>query len=622
MTKMKNYFLHFLYLILVILIASQLFLIYKINSSNNFSQLKNNHPLKTESVDKDDLPSHDSYFSNRDYYEEAFSLNKEQEFNTGKKVYGGILPHHLIVKKKIAVFLNSLKGSGYEHIVLIGPNHFLKGGTAITSQAKWQTPYGNLLPDLELIEKLSEQEEVVVNEDPFKIEHSISGLVAFIKKTFPEAKFTPLVLRPSVDPELCANLADVIIENNQKEKTLVLASVDFSHYQPVKVADFHDMLSQSVIESFKKDRVYDLELDSPPSIYLLLDYLEKINSQDSKLIFHTNSGRLLNDYDIETTSHNFYYFFSGEAKQKFSENFLFFGDLMLDRGVNELIERRGLDYIFKGLAGRENLFFKGVDIISANLEGAVTNNGEHYNPDNLYDFAFKPSVVNSLKRYNFNFFNLANNHFYDQGHKGVEESYENLENSNFYFSGCPDSQIGECSWLVIEKDGKKIALAGFSMVHSSLNQEKLKNEIERLKNKVDIIIVNMHWGVEYEHQFNKIQQKIAHLLIDSGVDVIIGHHPHVVQGMEIYKNKPIFYSLGNFIFDQNFSDDTQEGLSLGINWSDRGLDISLFPFKANQGSIDLMARDDKKDFLKRFISWSSISANIEDQLLLGDIDNF
>jgi AmmeMemoRadiSam system protein B len=213
-TKMKNRLLNFFYLVLVILVASQLFLIYKIN----FPQLKNNQSYEGKLINQNNLPTHSSYFSSKDYYEEAFLLGEEEKINADKKVYGGILPHHLIVKEKIAAFLSGLEKYDYENIVLVGPNHFLKGGTAITSQASWQTPYGDLLPNLELIEKLSGQEEVVINEDPFKIEHSISGLVGFIKKTFTEAKLTPLILRPSADSEACASLVDIIINNTQKEK--------------------------------------------------------------------------------------------------------------------------------------------------------------------------------------------------------------------------------------------------------------------------------------------------------------------------------------------------------------------------------------------------------------------
>ena len=104
--------------------------------------------------------------------------------------------------------------------------------------------------------------------------------------------------------------------------------------------------------------------------------------------------------------------------------------------------------------------------------------------------------------------------------------------------------------------------------------------ISVLASATDMVIVNMHWGREYEHQYNKRQQEIAQALVDRGADMIIGHHPHVVQGMEIYHNKPIFYSLGNFIFDQYFSADTQEELAVEAVIDGEGMELVLHPLKS------------------------------------------
>ncbi len=185
-----------------------------------------------------------------------------------------------------------------------------------------------------------------------------------------------------------------------------------------------------------------------------------------------------------------------EIMEKYPEvlNFLFFGDLMLDRHVKELIAEKGLSYIFEELAGQENRFFKGVDLISANLEGVVTNEGEHYPPTMIYDFAFHPELIQGLKNYNFNFFNLANNHFSDQGQQGVEETRENLTNLGFNYSGCIDRQVGECSSKILELSNYKIGLAGFSMVYGKFNQEEANKIIQDLAKNTDLVIVNIHWG--------------------------------------------------------------------------------------------------------------------------------
>lgn len=293
--------------------------------------------------------------------------------------------------------------------------------------------------------------------------------------------------------------------------------------------------------------------------------------------------------------------------------FLFFGDMMLDRHVGEKIKSKGIHYLFEKLD--ENDFFQNYDLISVNLEGVVTDGGAHYAPHNLYDFAFSPEIINQLKDYNFNFFNLANNHFGDQGQRGIIETRKNLDNLGFYYSGCQDGKTGDCSFEIIEMKGKKIGLAGFSQVYSLIEISKMENIILDLASRVDFVIVNIHWGLEYQHQFNQTQQKYAHSLIDSGADIIIGHHPHVVQGMEIYKNKPIFYSLGNFVFDQYFSQATQEGLSVGISITEDKKEFNLFPFKSKASQPYLMNDNEWEMFIKKFISWSDLSSEEQKQVL-------
>ncbi|MDD5031833.1 MAG: CapA family protein [Patescibacteria group bacterium] len=312
-------------------------------------------------------------------------------------------------------------------------------------------------------------------------------------------------------------------------------------------------------------------------------------------------------------------------------NFLFFGDLMLDRHVGEKIKQNGVDWLFAKLAGEKNKFFQGFDIVTANLEGAVADGGAHYNPAMAYDFSFSPEIISELKKYNFNFFNLANNHFADQGERGIMETRNNLDNLGFYYSGCQDRQTGDCSAKTIEiypirndeiSDrvvGKKIGLAGFSMVYGKLDNKKMGEIIKELTETTDLVIVNVHWGTEYEHQFGKIQQETARNLIDAGADIIIGHHPHVVQGLEIYKNKPIFYSLGNFIFDQYFSADTQEGLAVGINIADEKSEFYLFPLKSKLSQPALMEGTEKEKFFDNLVKWSSFEENYRQQVRQGKL---
>jgi poly-gamma-glutamate synthesis protein (capsule biosynthesis protein) len=111
----------------------------------------------------------------------------------------------------------------------------------------------------------------------------------------------------------------------------------------------------------------------------------------------------------------------------------------------------------------------------------------------------------------------------------------------------------------------------------------------------------MHWGIEYKNISNDAQRNLAHLLIDKGVDAVIGAHPHVVEEAELYKNKPIFYSLGNFIFDQYFSEETQEGLSVGLILQDGAVKSAyLFPMYGVKSQVQLMEEERRDKFLEWF----------------------
>ncbi|OGF19643.1 hypothetical protein A3D54_00160 [Candidatus Falkowbacteria bacterium RIFCSPHIGHO2_02_FULL_45_15] len=311
--------------------------------------------------------------------------------------------------------------------------------------------------------------------------------------------------------------------------------------------------------------------------------------------------------------------FGPQSVVKQPVKFLFFGDIMLDRHVKDKINQNGFDSLLEKLAGGEKRFFQGADVIGANLEGAVTAGGKHYPPEISIDFAFDPKDVAQLKNYNFNFFSIANNHVTDQGKQGYIETRENLDKLNFNYSGCPDRQVGECNIRILDIKNTKIAVLSYSMVYGILDEEQMFAQIKDAKTQTDLGIVNMHWGVEYEPASRQNIQTLARKIIDAGADVIIGSHPHVVQNMEIYEGKPIFYSLGNFIFDQYFSPETQEGMAVGINWQDKKIEITLFPVQSKSSQVELMAREQKQEFLDWLAESSKVSEKYKIMIQQGKI---
>ncbi|MFH1668064.1 MAG: AmmeMemoRadiSam system protein B [Candidatus Komeilibacteria bacterium] len=600
----KNLILLFVVLILLVV---QVGLIFSFYAQKEQKEIVN---IVDSQITLDDHQVLQSYFMNPEFYNEAYANSQPGVVETNSHVYGGIIPHHLIVKDYLASYFNGFKDQ-YQTVVLIGPNHFDSGSSNILlSQAVWQTPYGKIYPDDQVIKKLAK--DFSINEDAFFAEHSITGLVPFIKKSLPSAKIVPIILKVNTSNSELEELLTSLSNTIDPAKTLVLASIDFSHYQRALAADFHDAKSINTIKTFNYDAIPRLEIDSPPSLFVLLKYLDSIDARTSQLVYSTNSSILMGEPDEPGTSHQFFYFNKGEAEENKLLSFLFFGDIMLDRHVKTLLDQKGLPYLLDTIAGEENRFFRGMDLVSANLEGAITKNGDHYPPVATNDFAFSLERVKDLLDYNFNFFTIANNHLSDQGFQGIEETRANLDKLDIDYVGCVDAQVSDCSTTVVEIDGYQIGVVGLSMVYHDFEIADIAQQVIKLKEETDFIIANIHWGVEYTHYFNDHQQDIAHQLIDSGVDIIIGHHPHVVQGREIYNNKPIFYSLGNFIFDQYFSKETQEGMGVGITVDGSGYDLYLFPYQSANKYLELLAGKEKDAFYTNFGEWSEGVIDIQD----------
>lgn len=241
---------------------------------------------------------------------------------------------------------------------------------------------------------------------------------------------------------------------------------------------------------------------------------------------------------------------------------LFVGDIMLDRDVKKSVIRNAngnFSFLFQNAD-----FLKEADITFGNLEGPVSDIGK--NLGNLYSFRMHPAVIPALKEAGFNVLSVANNHAGDWGEEAFADTLRRLTNDNIVAA---DSEL-----KIIEKDGAQIGFLAFSDVGPKwLNfslAESFGKIIKEASEKVDVLIVSIHWGEEYQKQHNKRQEELGHLAIENGAKIVIGHHPHVIQDIEKFKDGLIAYSLGNFIFDQNFSEETREGLALKVIISGKG----------------------------------------------------
>lgn len=520
-------------------------------------------------------------------YEELFIKAPAVPDNLGE-IKGGIVPHHLLAGNFPAAFFNNLKKQNPEVIYLIGPDHYHAGnGKVLTFNLFWQTPYGVLAIDDKIVSDMQSSGVAEIGtKEIFSKEQSISSLVSIVKKTLPDVKVVPVIFDYTVATDTLDKFSQYLIEK-VSDKSVVVASVDFSHYMTWPVANFHDELSNQVMTNLDFERTKKLDIDSWGSLYVLSKYLSAKNYNKIAYELHGNSAEFLNNPTLkETTSYFSPYFITGEIQKEKVGSLLVFGDMMLDRNVKNKINQNGFDYILGNLAGQEKRFFMGADLIMANLEGPFADSRRATTKE--IAFRFDPILLPELKKYNFDLFGLANNHTLDMGKAGFDEAKENLDKSGFSYFGS-QYRVDNESLIIKQMGDYKIGFIGLNDTNSPIEKTAVKKLIDSAKIQgAEKVIIFIHWGYEYKEISNTHQRELAHYFIDNGADIIIGHHPHVVQEMEVYNNKPIFYSLGNFVFDQYFSEPTQQGLALGLIIKDKQLSVYVFPLQQKASAVSLM----------------------------------
>ncbi len=255
------------------------------------------------------------------------------------------------------------------------------------------------------------------------------------------------------------------------------------------------------------------------------------------------------------------------------------GDLMFDRGVEKKLKSLSKDYNFP--LEKISDYLHSADYVFANLEGSLSDVGT--DQGGKYSFRFDVPVAQALADAGIDMVSLANNHILDWGRDSLCATLGNLDavNVKSVGAGC-DRERAER--VQIEQFGNtRIAFLAYTEFHpwavaresrpgmSEYDIDKIIERVQTIKSKntVDLVFVSMHWGEEYLDRAPERIVKIAHQLIDAGVDVIIGHHPHVDQEIEHYGDGWIIYSLGNFVFDQSWSENTMQGLLAEIQVQDK-----------------------------------------------------
>jgi hypothetical protein len=281
------------------------------------------------------------------------------------------------------------------------------------------------------------------------------------------------------------------------------------------------------------------------------------------------------------------------------------GDILLDRGVYQTIRIRGkgIDFPFDGGTaeivghtccssfgwevpttqrtghdGAMRHLIKGADLAIANFENPAPDVSTFHTSGTR--FTADPRLIGGLAKAGIDYVSIANNHIGDAGDRGILQTIANLKKHGLKYSGAGKDLAAARKPAILAAGGTKVAILGYDAIarayfagadeigSSQLSLKRATTDIRKAREAgADLVIVFPHWGTEYRNRPFQAQQQLARDIIDAGADMIIGNHAHWVGAVEIYKGKPIWYALGNFVFDQTWSEPTMEGITLELTFS-------------------------------------------------------
>jgi hypothetical protein len=280
------------------------------------------------------------------------------------------------------------------------------------------------------------------------------------------------------------------------------------------------------------------------------------------------------------------------------------GDIMLDRGVAQTVKirKKGVDFPFDGgtaditsryccssfgwrlprvkrtgNAGAVRDLIRGADLAIANFENPAPDRFRYHTSGTV--FSADPALIEGLANAGIDYVSLANNHIRDAGGSGILQTIENLSDFGIRSSGAGQNAAAARTPALLDAGGTSVAILAYDTIakynaagpskagSAILSAKVVREDVKKARDAgADLVIVFPHWGTEYDPTPFKGQQSLARAAIDAGADLVIGNHAHWAGAMEVYKGKPVWYALGNFVFDQTWSEPTMEGITLELTF--------------------------------------------------------
>ncbi len=302
------------------------------------------------------------------------------------------------------------------------------------------------------------------------------------------------------------------------------------------------------------------------------------------------------------------------------------GDVMLGRHIGKVMQTSGSDFPFQKIAPA----LHAGDIVFGNLEAVISADDTPLSyPDKPYNFHASDEAAPALSKAGFTVLTLANNHAMDYGSRSLARTKTLLDRNGILSFGAGTTLAQARQPVIVTKNGVRFGFLGYGTAHSRsvyadtdrpgiapIKPGDLQHDIESLRPQVDVVVVSLHWGIEYETRPREQQRLLAHKIIDWGADLIIGHHPHVMQGVEVYKGKVIAYSLGNFVFDQR-DPATQKSFMLACRFKGNTLaGADIIPLDRFKRYFPEPAPGEKKDRILADLKTLSLPINGDSNQLI------
>jgi len=273
------------------------------------------------------------------------------------------------------------------------------------------------------------------------------------------------------------------------------------------------------------------------------------------------------------------------------------GDIMLAGKGSVTFSRRGYDYPFAGTSS----ILKNGGITVGNLEAPLARTGREFK-EKKFRFKTGPQAAAALKRAGFSILTLANNHILDFGSSGLRETLRHLDRQGILHSGAGETLAAARREALVTSNGVKIAFLAYSLTFppdfyagdgragtAPGYRPYYLEDIARARGVADYVVVSFHWGEEKSILPKSYQVTAAHRAVDAGADLVLGHHPHVLQGIERYKNAVIFYSLGNFAFG-SLSSSSDRSVIARITLDNGVKEVELIPLNVLNSEVHFQPR--------------------------------